>query len=362
MIVICGSEYKQSKSWLKEDIKVYPILPSFSVLNILRRIRTVKRIRKVVECNQVGIIHSMYAVPNALWGDSVSVGNHIVTTRGSDILVDYLKTYHSPIGFRERVSFWRMRNSINKALNNAAFITSTSLGQKNEIEKIISDTGKLFVVRTGVDTNQFSSKSSVLESGNKLMIFSPRSMKSIYNIELLISGVNCFIESMGKSSLDVELLIVDDMPNSSYSREIHEFIRAGAHNHFVTILPTLTQIEMRGCYQNCDLVVMIPKSDGTPVSAIEAMLSKKPLILGDLDYDEDLFNRNTVWKINGFSKEAIKDSIVELRMDRTLLQSKVENAYWVAYNKVSLQNSLIEIEGLYNRINENSGNQGGQQR
>jgi len=297
----------------------------------------------------------MYAVPNALWGDSITTDSHLITTRGSDVLVDYLKTYHCPTGFREKISFWKMRRLFEKALNNATFITSTSLKQKNEIEKIVNDSEKLFVVRTGVDNVQFSSINSVSERNNRFTIFSPRSMKSIYNIDLLISGVNCFIESVKENSLDVNLQIIDDNPISSYSNEIRRLIRVKGYDKFVTVLPKLTQFEMINYYQNCDLVMMIPKSDGTPVSAIETMLLKKPLILGDLEYDKDLFNLETVWKIKGFSKEAVRDSIAEVRADAALTQSKVEKAHLVATSKASLESALLKILGLYNRIYDNSG-------
>ena len=43
---------------------------------------------------------------------------------------------------------------------------------------------------------------------------------------------------------------------------------------------------------------MIPTSDGTPNSALEAMLCKTPVIDGQANYDELIFNLNTVSKID----------------------------------------------------------------
>jgi glycosyltransferase involved in cell wall biosynthesis len=58
--------------------------------------------------------------------------------------------------------------------------------------------------------------------------------------------------------------------------------------HFV-FLNKLDAAAMYEGYRKCSLVVMTPRSDGTPVSALEAMALRKPLILPPLDYDQEVF-------------------------------------------------------------------------
>ncbi len=289
----------------------------------------------------------MYAVPNALWGDSVSSSNHIITTRGSDILIDYAETFHSPKSLKEKFSFWIMRRRIGSSLNNATFITSTSLKQKREIEKIVYNKEKLHLIRTGVDRSAFRINESGFKKEDKFVIFSPRSMKPIYNIELLIRGVATFVENSRNSNLDVELRIIDDVPGSSYSKRVRNLIKNENFDTFTKVLPKLSLNEMKENYGECNLVVMIPKSDGTPVSAIEAMLLKKPLLMGALDYDDDLFNEKTVWQIKDFTEKSIRNEIIEINEHRNIQENKVENAFQLALENASLQNSLSKIENLY---------------
>ena len=350
VIVICSKNYETKKSYLKSKIKVYPVLPTYSVLNLFKQFATIKKLRTVIKKEKIAIVHSMYAVPNALWGNSITKNNHVITTRGSDILVDYLQTYHSPNSLREKISYYFMKMIIKKALNKAVAITSTSFDQKKEIEKLINKTEKLHLVRTGVDTNKFSDNHLVKRIDNKFIIFSPRSMKPIYNIDLLIQGVNEFRKSKAAHLLNVELQIIDDRPQSNYSKYIHKLISDKKLDHFVKILPKLTQTDMLTYYRNCNLVIMIPTSDGTPVSAIESMLLKKTLILGNLHYDKDIFNKNTVWKVRNFSREAIKNSITEVITNERMAERKIENAYRLASEKANLQNSLAKIASLYENI------------
>src|SRR5690606_24699562 len=56
-------------------------------------------------------------------------------------------------------------------------------------------------------------------------------------------------------------------------------------------------------YKRASAVVMTPLSDGSPVSAMEAMVCQRPLILGPLDYDQDLFSDNVLQIERWDSKE-----------------------------------------------------------
>ena len=46
---------------------------------------------------------------------------------------------------------------------------------------------------------------------------------------------------------------------------------------------------------------MTPKSDGSPVSGMEAIALNKKLILGPLEYDRDIFSEPNVFYLNSWS-------------------------------------------------------------
>lgn len=78
---------------------------------------------------------------------------------------------------------------------------------------------------------------------------------------------------------------------------------------FLEEIPQATIFELT---RNASIVIMNPKSDGTPVSAIESMAVETPVILGPLDYDQDIFNQDTIWRLNEWSASELTDTIVEI--------------------------------------------------
>lgn len=346
VIVFCN-EKKDNKPylWLSSQIKTYSILPLFSALNIIQQVRIKKQLQLIVKAEGVNVLHSMYAVPNAIWANLVQVGNHIMTTRGSDILVDYLKIYHNPQNFQQKISFKIMIDYLENAIKKAKIITSTSTKQKSAIENIVEDNNKLYVIRTGVNIKKFKFSKPRKKELDDYVIFSPRSMKPIYNIELLIRGVADY----RKKSVNQKIIlkIINDVPNTPYSKKILRLIKNEGYKNFVKVLPRMTQTEMLTEYSNSDLVIMIPTSDGTPVSAIETMIMKKPLILGDLDYDKDLFNKESIWKIKAFSVFEISKTIEAVLSSPSKSNKKVEHAQKLAFEKADLHKSLNQIEQFY---------------
>ncbi|MBR9997630.1 MAG: hypothetical protein KFF73_01605, partial [Cyclobacteriaceae bacterium] len=53
---------------------------------------------------------------------------------------------------------------------------------------------------------------------------------------------------------------------------------------------------------------MTPRSDGTPVSAVEAMFYKRPLIIGPIEYDEEIFNEKVI-RLGSWLAQELADKI-----------------------------------------------------
>ena len=351
VILFCPVNKKgQQFIWLNKGIKVFSILPMFSALNFVKRNKTKRQIKQILEQEKITILHSMYAIPNALYADLVAENNHVITTRGSDILVEYSNTFQNPKTIQERISFPLMSLFLEKALHNSRIVTSTSLKQKKIIEKILHNKDKAYLVRTGVDTGKFDIVAdNNKNTSNEFVIFSPRSMKPIYNIDLLVKAVAHFIENNNLENKKITLKIINDRTND-YTDYILDLVSKKPFLDFVKVLPRMNGDEMIKEYNNSNLVVMIPKSDGTPVSAIETMLLKKPLILGALDYDEDLFNENTVWKAKDFSIKEISNTIKEVYNTPELAAQKIESAYTEAKQKANLDTSLETLHNFYQEV------------
>ena len=330
-----------------QNLTIYPILPdTYPLRNFLFRFSTTRKIKTLLKKHGTELTHSMYVVSYAFWAHHAKAPNHIITTRGSDILVEYKKLLEPAITSREKRMKEYFKKLFRVTFEKARFITSTSNKQKMVVESIIPSSGKQCVIRTGVDVDYFLSISNRIRIDVKkeqLIIFSPRSMKPLYNIDIIIDAVFKFNEQ--NTNRQALLHIIDDYPETNYSEYIRKKIRSQKSNYCV-ILDKQNQEQMIALYKNSDIVVMIPSSDGTPVSGVEAMLSKIPLILGNLEYDADLFNENTVWKINNFSSADLCDKIAEV-IHSADKQLKLNAAYNTALSNADMRRELKKVEALY---------------
>ena len=350
-VIVITSSIIPKENWLiSEKVRVYTILPAlFPLKSIFLILKTLKALSNILKENNIEITHSMYAYPNAFWSYLLKSKTHIITTRGSDVLVDYNQTLNSPQTLNQMVAFYFFRKLFRNSINNARYITSTSMKQQKVLSAFAKDHTRLKLIRTGVDIERFlevHDQISAKSESDAITIFSPRSMKPIYNIELIIEAYDNLIKTA--PSLHCKLKIIDDFPGTEYSDEIRKLIKTRQLQDRIEILSGQSFEEMVLHYKSADIVVMVPKSDGMPNTAIEAMLAKKPLIIGNLDYDEDIFNQNTVWKINDNTPETLSEKMKEVaRCDESLKKPKVEKAFIAATKHASLNNSLQTITGLY---------------
>ena len=87
---------------------------------------------------------------------------------------------------------------------------------------------------------------------------------------------------------------------------------------------------------------MVPKSDGTPNTALEAMSCRTPLIMGDLKYDKKLFG-GTFLKVNLTDVNDLTNKII------LAIESPSKEMIERGYENVERYgNRVIEMEKLRN--------------
>ena len=346
--VICRADFDRRTNQLNKNVEICPILPRYTIVNLFKNRKVEVELQRIVDNYQPDVIHSMYAVPNAIWADTVATGNHVMTTRGSDLLVDYSHTFRTPATFAQRFTFPVIRKRIEKAFRDAAFVTSTSHAQTEIVSSIRGGLNQTAVIRTGVDT-EFFTKQSVTKRRNEFVIFCPRSMKPIYNIDLLVRSFADLLRMKSTKSM-LKLRLIDDQPSSEYSEKVRATIANENVSDFVDLLPKVSQEEMRLNYALSDAVIMIPKSDGTPVSAIEAMSMKTAVIVSDLPYDKDIFNESTVWSVDISSSQKIATAILRVMENEAERNRRIEAAFIGALGNASLEVSIKRVTNIYENI------------
>jgi glycosyltransferase involved in cell wall biosynthesis len=306
IIIICSEFFKDS-FYLDQGIKVYRILPEFPHKNIIKRNRILSTLNKIVENESIDIVHTMYAFPNAFWVNLIQFKNHIITTRGSDVLVDYKNLFKPHSSIKEQLTNKYFIKQFHDSFNNAKYITSTSISQQEIIRNFLIDHKKLKLIRTGIDISDFieiveKAKRNEIEA----VIFSPRSMMPIYNIDIIIKAFNQVLKKHPK----MKLVLINDVPNEIYASEILHLINKLGLVENCIVTNKLTKKEMVEWYMNSKVVVSIPRTDGSPNSVLEAMLARRSIIMGDYNYDSHLFSNIPKLKIN--TQEELTSKIVEL--------------------------------------------------
>ncbi len=341
------NDYRLYKS--NSNVIIYSILPeTYPLRDVFARRKIANTISKIIKKHNIEIAHSMYAIPYSFWPQLINFPKHIITTRGSDMLVQYQKEYNNPKSISESAIYFFLKKKIKKAFEQSFAITSTSMRQMVVIRSIIGNSPKLNLIRTGVDVNRFLENFNSLEStiSDEFIIFSNRAMAPLYNIEIIIDAFELFITK--NENIKSRLILLNYYGNEDYKASMEKIIRLKGLESFIEILPDQKSTDLIKLYQKAGVVVMIPKSDGTPVTAIETMLSQRPLIVGDLPYDEDLFNVNTVWKLKSFNARHLCEAIEEiLFLPVEEKNKKLTNAFQAANELADTNKEIKKIEFLY---------------
>jgi len=332
---------------LNGSLQIVDPVPDFSILRFYQTLYAAYRIKRFIRKNEIHAIHILFAEPNALWcifRDYFSIPI-IVTCRGTDVL----KTI--PRAFQERNLINRfVAPAYIRAFLKADFVTGTSRQQVNSIFKFSGRNQNVSIVRTGVDINRLrgDTSSAFPLPDQKPFILLPRYIKPLYNHEFCLSAIEllptkvkamCRIVLIGKNK---------DPQQAAYQNFLEEKMNTIKDVEFI-FLPEMAQESMFELYKRASLVIMTPNSDGSPVSAMEAVVCGAKVILGPLPYDE-IFKPWT-FKLKDWSQQELADLILHCLsiqnstdmksffplVDRNVEMEKVRAIYEGVVNKKEIQ-------------------------
>ena len=321
----------------QKNITVLPTFNDFSFKSPSSNKKTKEYLNRIIKEKDIQIVHVLFGSPQPLWLNSLKNVKKVITTRGSDVLLTIPNLMNN--GWK-KPHLKLLFNKLKKAFINADCVTSTS---KKQAEKLASiDFRKeVELIKTGVEVEKISNINLNQHLPNQLkdkrIIFSPRYMSPVYNMEYQIEAISKLDRNVLENHVFVFIKGIDTEEN--YYDEVYKSLNKIKGLQFI-VLEEVTQIEMWSIMKASELVYMVPKSDGTPNSALECMAAKTPLIIGDLDYNQELFEKSS-W-------------IAELNSPLSLT-AKIENALnsypvellEIAFKKVNkFGNRKVEMEKL----------------
>jgi glycosyltransferase involved in cell wall biosynthesis len=349
VILICQEGSNLHTLYANKNFTIYPVLPAtYPLRDWRKRNKTIRILQDIMDKHSIDLIHAMYAVPYGFWAYQTGTRPYVITTRGSDMLIDYSVRFQNAGPPAERIRNYLLRKLTASALQKASAITSTSMKQQKVIRTLVSKQHTMSLIRTGVDTTAFTTELEAVSrrTTDSFHIFSNRAMAPLYNIHLIIQAFDKLIRKI--PTIQFHLTTIDYYGNKEYRNEIESLIQTLNLQEKVTILDAVEMPQLAKLYKNSDLILMLPSSDGTPVSGIEAMLAKKPIIIGPLEYDKDLFNKETVWSVGSFSVDELSEKIAEVvSSQQDMVQKKCEQAYRNAIELADFNKEIKKMDDIY---------------
>lgn len=307
--VLARSEHFRSMTLAQRDefarsqrMPILGELLDFSVARPWRTLREWLKLQQWIRSFQPDFVHVHFAEPNALWSLSrwffKGPGKWILTTRGTDVLVT-IPQFRSRGDRLGRVLHWLYRRAFAKY----DALAATSQAQVLAAQTQLGYPGPSAVVRTGVDVEKLQISRPELFPASlrgRPFIFFPRLMAPIYGQELSLDVVEALPEDI-KSQYT--MVFVDrDQGNPEYTRQIQARM-ARLPDVRIEFLKRLEPEEVWELYKLASLTVMTPRSDGTPVSAMESLLCGTQVVAPPLNYDPELAERmllSSSWRPEDF--------------------------------------------------------------
>ena len=276
--------------------------------------------KKIVEREEIDLIHSHYAFPQGCVGgllkNKLSIP-HILTLHGSDALI--LKN-----SFKGRWFF-------KYAVKNSDKIICVSKYIKSQLDEDLKD--KAVVVYNGV---------------NREMLYN----EGDYNFGLFVGafvpqkGVDVLIEAI--KDIDFNFKLIGD---GKLYNKIENFIINNDLKH-IELLGRKSFTEMASFMRRCSFLIVPSRSEGFGMVAVEAMSCSKPVIATDVGGLKEIvidgYNGLLVEKDN---PEDLKDKILKLIYDEDLRKTLGKNGEEFS-KKFSWKRCAESVKAIYEEVSK----------
>ncbi len=278
--------------------------------------------RAFIQRWQPEILHA-HRVSSAGWLGAFS-GFHpfVVTPWGSDLLLHPKRSIPA-----------RLLAQI--VLHTADIVTVNSHELSRAAMRMGASPQAIHPIQWGVDLSRFhpgavpQSLLDELRIGSAQVIFSPRGMNPIYNIEYILQA----FEIVRRSLQDTLLLLIDYNPEPDYRYRIRHLIH---ELNLVESVRWLNRIEpwerMVDYYRLATVVVSVPSSDSTSASLLEALACGTPIVASNLPATRE-------WIVDGVNGTLVpardRDRLAEALID--LLNDAHKRALFASRSLVQVQ-------------------------
>ncbi len=302
-------------------------------------IRSLLRIRKIINLNKPDIVHGQDLVFSGIWAYLSGFRPYAVTPWGSDVM-----NYNKFIRLEKYL--------IKKSLQESDLVTVSSEALREQAEMIGLGENKTQLIHFGIDLDIFRKKNSSMNLKRKLkfknekIIFCPRAIAPIYNIDILIHSFKKISQK-----LNLKLVLMATTVNENYFSMIKEIIDKEKLNGKIFFFRKISVSEMIDLYNLADVVVTLTSSDGCSVSFLEAMACEKKIVATDLPYIKEWRDSNNLWivPVRNISKTA-KGILDALNIPFTSWSKIGQANRQMVKERAEIQNNVNKLDKLYREL------------
>lgn len=293
-------------------------------------LKSLIKIRKIIREVKPDIVHGQDLVFGGIWAYSSGFRPYVVTPWGSDVI-----NYDKFIDLEKYL--------IRKTLREADLVTTSSLALKHQAEKIGLQKNKTQMIHFGIDLDVFKNRSKS-QIG---LIFCPRTIGSIYNIDILIK----VFAKISHKNKNVRLALLSNIADENYLLEVEKLIIRYDLVDKVIFWPKVDNKQMAQYYSKADVVVTISSSDGCSVSFLEAMACEKKIVATDLPYIEEWIKGKNIWRVPVRDVNATAKAILTALKFPQAKWRKIgqANRHLIA-EKAEIESNFEKLDELYRRL------------
>ena len=292
-----------------------------------------KAIEKIILKKKIDIIHA-HSLYYGFLASFLKINIPIIfTPMGSDIIIHAFKS--------------RFYNFMAKrAYNSCQIITGDSkLIQRKGYELGASESNN-YIIQNGVDSKIFypsknSIKNSYGLSESDILLFSPRAIEPLYNIDIIIDSIYL---------LSKEKFSVKCMFSYAFGDEYLESLKTKVNNYGIEEniiwLGYLSYQDMAKKYNAADIVLSIPKSDSSPRSVYEGMFCGKPVIISNLEWNQEFLTSDSVYTLDHINAKNLSKAVKHLHHNKDLNLKICHNAKIIAKKYFDYDSNMTQMERL----------------
>jgi glycosyltransferase involved in cell wall biosynthesis len=297
-------------------------------------------IRTIILKESIDIIHChslFYGFLSSFVKTKVPI---IFTPMGSDIIIHAHKN--------------RFYNYMAKRTFNACQIVT---GDSKLIQRkgIALGASKLnnYVIQNGVDSNIFFPENNSIKkkfglSKDDLLLFSPRAIDPLYNIDIIIDSIAILVNKKINVKCMFSYAFGDNYLQSLKSKVEHYGILDN-----IIWLGYLSYEQMAKFYNAADIIISIPKSDSSPRSVYEGMFCEKPVIVSDLEWSHEFLEKDSVYRIKTVSGETLSSAIEKLNNNKNQSLKISNNAKYIAKKYFEYDTNMQKMETVMKNFIKN---------